>query len=412
MKILQNAIKNKLELGKPSNKDSPAAQRQQELRTELASIRQQQTGFKNSRTNVQEKIATLDAQLKSRINEQKTNRARIPYKNVEELDAQISKLDKQVESGLMKIVDEKKALAEISNLKKTRKNFGGFDEAEKGISDTKGKMAELRKSMDNPEAKALSDRYNGITKELDEIKASQDEVYKSLNSLRDERTKLQKDQQAKYSAMKTIKDNYYGQKKAYHEHEQELKKARQDKWKAENEAHANEKRKKAAAERLEEASQPAFLDEIITAEGLIHFFDPSSIPETKPLRGPSGFAAESQRTVDDAGIKGTVLSKKDDRDDTYFAGTGGKRGKKGKKPPPSTDAVATPEAGKFNISISVIQQLDKVNVAAPAKQSDIPEIIEKLKAKAAKWKAESAAKTKEVCYHFSKPTSLLLHTNS
>lgn len=363
--------------------------------------------------NVQEKIATLDTQLKSRINEQKTNRARISFKNVEEIDGQISRLDKQVESAQMKIVDEKKALAEISNLKKLRKNFAGFDEAEKGINDIKGKILEIRKSMDNPEAKALSDRYNEIAKELDEIKASQDEVYKNLNSLRDERTELQKDQQAKYTAMKTIKDDYYGQKKAYHEYEQELKKARQEKWKAENEVYANEKRKKVAAEKLEEASQPAYLDEIMTANGLIHFFDPSSIPETKPLRGPSGYAAESQRTIDNSDIKGTVLSKKDDRDDTYFAGTGGKKGKKGKKSPNSTTTANNTEAGKFNLTMGVIEQLTKVNVDAPTKQSDIPEVVEKLKAKVAKWEIDSEAKTKEVIfqYHPSFPTSTNIKQN-
>ena len=394
---LQNAIKAKLDDAKPQNKDSPTAKRQQELRAELAAIRQEQSGYKNSRSSVQEKIASLDAQLKARINEQKDKRARISYKNVEEIDSQISRLDKQVESGQMKIVDEKKALAEISSLKKLRKNFAVFDDDEKAISDLKQKISELRKSMDNPEAKAASDRYNVITKELDEIKASQDEVYKNLNGLRDERTKLQEDQQSKYTILKTLKDNYYGQKKAYREHEQEVYKARQEKRRAENEAYVNEKRKKAAAERLEQAGQPAYLDEIMISEGLIHFFDPSSVPESKPLRGPSGFAAESQRTVDDSGIKGTALTKKNDRDDTYFMGTGGKKGKKNKKGPASP-AIAPTEGGKFNLSMGVIEQLSKVNVEAPTKQSDVAGVVEQLRSKVTTWKAESAAKTKEVSF--------------
>lgn len=333
--------------------------------------------------------------MKNRINEQKANRARIPYKNVEEIDSKISRLDKEVETGTMKLVDEKKALAEISNLKKLRKSFAGFDDAEKGISDVKSQIAELKKAMDNPEAKAMSDRYNAVAKELDGIKAEQDEVFKSLNSLRDERTRLQEDQHTKFSNMKSIQNKYYEARNAYRAYENDMYKQRQERRKAENEAYAKEKRKKAAAARLEEASTPAFMDEIMTAEGLINYFDPSSISEAKTLRGPSGFAAEAQRTVDDSKMKGTALSKKEDRDDSYFIGTSGKKGKKGKKGS-NPSAPATPTEGKFNLSIGVIEELAKVNVDPPIRQSDVPEVIEKLKAKVSKWRSESDAKTKDV----------------
>ena len=390
-------MKAKLDLAKPRDENSPAAKRQQELRSELASIRQAQSGFKNSRLSTQEKIASLDSQLKSRQNEHKANRARVPYKNIEELDNKISRLDKDVESGTMKLVEEKKTLAEITNLKKLRKNFAGFDEAEKGIRDVQAQITELKKTMDNPEAKELSDRYNSITKELDRIKAEQDDVFKSINSLRDERRKLQEDQQAKYSSMRSVKDKYYESRNAYKAYEQELYRQKQERRKAENEAYAREKRKKAATARLEEASRPAYLDEITAAENLINYFDPSSVTEAKSLRGPSGFAAEAQRTVDKSDMKGTVLSKKEDREETYFMGTGGKKGKKGKKGN-NASGPSTPTEGKFNLSIGIIQELAKVNVDAPTRQSDVPEVLEKLKSKVAKWKSESDAKTKEVTF--------------
>ena len=315
---------------------------------------------------------------------------------MEELDTRISRLEKDVESGTMKLVDEKKALAEVSSLKKLRRNFASFEDAEKGINDVKAQIAELKKTMDSPEAKALSEKYNTIAKELDDIKASQDEAFKSINSLRDERTKLQEDQQAKFSNMRSVKDKYYEARNAHRAYEQELYKQRQERRKAENEAYAKEKRKKAATARLEEASAPAYMDEIMTAEGLINYFDPSSATGAKSLRAPSGFAAEAQRTVDDSAIKGTALSKKEDRDDTYFMGGGGKKGKKGKKGNNASGPATSTTEGKFNLSIGVIEELAKVNINPPTRQADVPEVLEKLKAKVAKWKSESDAKTKEV----------------
>ncbi|KAL9007463.1 MAG: hypothetical protein Q9173_007276 [Seirophora scorigena] len=392
-----NAIKAKIDLAQPLTKDSPAGKKQQELRAELQAIRQQQSGFKSSRTSTQEKIAALDAQLKSRMAEQKTARSRIPYKSVEEIDREIQRLEKQVDAGTMKLVDEKKALAEISSMRKQRKGFAGFDEAEKGIADVKAQISELRKGLDNPEATVLSHKYDKINQELASIKSDQDQAYKSLNSLRDERNKLHADQQEKYSAVKDIKDKYYKASRAHREHEREQARIRQEKYRAEMDAKQKERRKEAARQKLEEASQPAYMDEILTAEGLIRYFDPSTTQEEKTLRGPSGFAAEAQRSVEAAEFKGTKVLKKDEREDTYFMGTGGKKGKKGKKggaagaPAPGTPT----EGGKFNLTMGIIEELAKVNIEPPMNQSDVSAVLEKLKAKRDNWKSEQDKKTKE-----------------
>ena len=337
--------------------------------------------------------------MKSRITEQNTARSRVSFKSVEEVDREIQRLEKQVDASTMKLVDEKKALAEISNLRKQRKGFAGFEEAKKGIDDVKAQIAELRKGMDNPEAKALSERYNAVAKELDDIKAEQDEAYKGISALRDERTKLHAEQQEKYTAMRDIKDQFHRARLAYRDYEQEQWRQRQERQKAERDAYQKEKRRKIADKKLEEASEPAYMDEILTAEGLIRYFDPSAPGASKVLRGPSGFAAEAQRTVDSSDIKGTRVSKKEEREENYFMGTGGKKGKKGKKGNAESSAPSTPTEGKFNLSIGVIEELAKVNVEPPMNQSDVPSALEKLKSKLEQWKADQDKKTKEVSLH-------------
>ena len=316
------------------------------------------------------------------------------FKNVEEVDREIQRLERQVDTGTMKLVDEKKALAEISSLRKQRKGFAGFDEAQKGIDDVKAQIAELRKTLDNPEAKALSQKYDEITQELASIKTEQDKAYSSLSALRDERSKLYEDQQKKYSTLREIKDQYHKARMAYRDYEQEQYKIRQERQKAERDAYQKEKRRKIAEKKLEEASEPAYMDEILTTEGLIRYFDPSSPEAAKSLRGPSGFAAEAQRSVDDSGIKGTKLSKKDENEDMYFMGTGGKKGKKGKKN--GAAGESTPTEGKFNLTMGVIEELAKVNVEPPMNQAGVPAVVEKLKEKRDDWKKDQEKKTKEV----------------
>lgn len=381
------------------------------MKSELASIRQQQSGFKNSRGDVQGKIAALDSQLKSRIAEHKVKRGQVSWKSVQEIDVEIQRQEKIAESSTATLVDQKKAIAEVSNLRKQKKAFGGFDEAQKAIDTLKTQIADLRKSLDNPETKALSAKYDELNKELNSIKANQDEAYKNLNSLRDERTKLHALQQEKYLAVRDVKDKYHKARVAYRDYENEQYRIRQTRQKEEREAFQKEKRKKIAAQKLQEASEPAYMDDIFTAEGLIRYFDPSSSEAARSLVGPSGFAAEAQRSVDTKSeIKGMKISRKEDREDDYFVGTGGKKGKKGKKggSAAASPAPGTPIEGKFNLSIGIIEELAKVGLEPPMNQAGVPAVVDKLKEKRDQWKKDQDSKTKEVCEkHHRLPMPLL-----
>lgn len=398
--IYQNQVKAKIETAKPNNQDSPAAKRQQELRAELSSIRQKQQGFKASRTSTQEKINAIDATLKARIAEQNNSRTRMSFKNVEEMDREISRLEKQVDSGTLRLVDEKKILADISSMRKQRKNFASLDDAQKVINDLKAQIATLKKTLDNPEAKALSDKYTEIQKELDAIKAEQDGVFKNLNALRDERTKLHGEQQTKWAAIREVKDNYYKARKAYKEYEDEAWRIRREKQKAQREAFEREKKRKVADKKLEEASRPAYTDEIMVAQGLIRHFNPAydfaALGLSEKKDESPAFRAEVGRKVDDSGMKGMKVLKKDE--DEYFVGTGGKKGKKGKKGSANgTPAAATPTTEtKFNMNVGIIEDFAKVKIDPPMNQSDVPAAVEKLAAKITEWKKDQAAKTTEV----------------
>jgi uncharacterized coiled-coil DUF342 family protein len=384
-----NAAKAKLDTARPNNKDSPNAKRQQELKTELNAIRQTQQGNKTGRNAIFEKMKKLDEQLKSRLNELKTNKSRINFKSAEDVDQEIARLQKEVDSGMMKLVDEKKALSEISALHKARKNFSGFDAQQKSIDDIKAQIAEQKKLLDDPEAKALSERYTELQTELDGLKAEQDEAFKNLKALREATDKARAEQQEKYLARKELKDNYYQQKRAFQEYDFQARKARNERRKQEQVTYLAGKRKAAAKERLEEASAPAYQDEIYATEGLIRHFDASALPP-KEATSASKFAASAQRTVDDSGIKGTRISKKDTEEESYFMGTGGKKGKKGGK-----KGAAAPAASKFNLNIGVIEELAKVGVEAPSSQADVPATVEKLQEKLSFWKKDQARKTEE-----------------
>lgn len=340
--------------------------------------------------------------------EQKTKRSQVSYKSTEEIDREIQRLDKIAESGSATLVDMNKAVKEASNLQKMKKAFGGFDEVQKNIDKVKADIADLRKQMDNPEAKALSQKYDEVDKELKAIRAEQDEAYKSISALREKQNKARVAQQVKWAALREVKDQYYKARKSYQAYEQEQYNQRRERQKAEQEAFNKEKRRKIADKRLEEASEPAYMDEILTAEGLIRYFDPSAPEASKSLRGPSGFAAEPMRSVTaNADIKGTKVSKKEDREEHYFMGTGGKKSKKGKKGSSTgSPAPGTPTEGKFNLSMGIIEELAKVNIEPPMSQAGVPAVVEKLRGKREQWKNDQEKKTKEARLRYPRVSAL------
>lgn len=321
------------------------------------------------------------------------------FKSVDEVDREIERLDRQVNGGMMKLVDEKKALDEMSKLRKMRKNFSQFDDSQKQIDDLKVKIKEIKDSMENPEAKALGEKYNKLQAELDTIKAEQDEVYKNLSGLRDERTKLQKEQSEKFAAIRALKDTYYSQKKAYASYDREQREKLREKHQADRDRIAKERKMERAQKMLAEASDPAYLEEIRRANSLLHFFDPThKAAEKTPLLEDKGLGAQAQRTVDATGIKGSVLKSKKDRDDDYLPAV--KKGKKGKKTTPSETAPKT-----FSCPPAVMEDCAFVGIDPPMSAADVPAATEKVKAKLEQWKADQPEQTRKVSSPFVPPAA-------
>lgn len=107
----------------------------------------------------------------------------MPYRSVADLEAAVAKLDRDVSSGRMKIVDEKKALQEISNLNRQKKNFTVFEEQQKIIDTDKERLKEMKEKKQDPELKELNDNYGKLDEQFKAIKAEQDSAWAFLFSI-------------------------------------------------------------------------------------------------------------------------------------------------------------------------------------------------------------------------------------
>lgn len=145
---------------------------------------------RSERQKTLDQLKRLQESVQVKIKDVQTQRGKLPYRSSEEADKRIAALEKQVESGQLKLIDEKKALQEITQIKRSRTQLGSLNTIEESIAADRARIEQLRAQLDSPEAKAKQARYEELKKQLDEVKKQGNEAYEQRSGLFDKRTEL------------------------------------------------------------------------------------------------------------------------------------------------------------------------------------------------------------------------------
>jgi hypothetical protein len=196
-------------------------------------------------------------------------------------------LERDVDSGKLKLVDEKKNLKRITDLKSVRKQLAVFSSAEESmksdIAKRKALQDELSSSTATPEAKALSEEFNRIREEMAKLKGENDEAFAKRGELKTQRDELQKERDKAYEHRKAVQDEYYKQRDAYRTWTDQnrkvlTKEGSKANWQAQSEKYWKQREEEErariarnAASRLEEASHDAFATEIWKCENVFPY---------------------------------------------------------------------------------------------------------------------------------------------
>lgn len=296
----------------------------------------------------------------------------------------------------MKLADEKRALQEISQAKRTRKTVEGFQASQDSIDADRGVADELRQQLDDPESKAISDRYDAIKAELDELKKESDEAYAGRTKLFEERDNLQAEINALFNEKRTSAQQFREANDHYWAKVNEDRARRAERARAQRAAEEAQKRLEHAQRLRDEASLPAYQAEIEDCQTLIDALSGKSsdtaVLSTSSLRTKGEVAGVPKlelRQVEVASDGLVVRKKKGEEEETYFAGKG-KRGKKDKIPKTTqeTDALK-------NLPFGTIAALSKFAILLPTAAGDIPRVVEDLRTKKVWYEANQARVTAE-----------------
>ncbi|KAF9259535.1 hypothetical protein L218DRAFT_663969 [Marasmius fiardii PR-910] len=396
VQVQLSAIKEKIGL---ATRGGSGNERRNALKAELDGIRDQQSSNKTSRTKILDQVKSYQDSIGKKIKDLQAAKSKIPYKNVAEVDAHIKNLEKQVESGSMKLADEKRALQEISQCKRNRRTVESFQADQDAIEAERRKVDELKKLLDDPESKAISERYDKIKADLDALKKEEDEAYQGRSKLFEERDTLQAQVNTLYNEKRESSQKYREANDRYWTKVNEDRARRAEKAKAQREI----------AQRLrDEAEIPAFQAQIEDCQTLIDALSGKSTGDVtfkstplQPERGEiAGVPKLDIRKVEAAPEGMVARKKKGDDDDNYFVGGKGK-GKGNKKPSGKSngnaDAAPTAAASssQLNVPFATLSALLSLSIPPPTSLADVPRVIENVKTKKAWFEANQARVTAE-----------------
>jgi len=369
-----------------ATKDGPDAERRAALRAQLDEIKGKQNGIKGNRTRALDQLKGLHEVIQKRAKDLNAAKQKAQFKSPEDIEDHVRNMERQIESGTLNLTAEKKALASINDAKRMRKIVEGFQTEQAAIDSDKSHADELRKQLDDPESKAISDKYEAINAELNELKVQGDEAYANRSKLFDQRKELQSRLDDHWTQKKESARQYRDAQDRYHKKIQEDRARRAERLAAQRAEAEAEKRREIAHRLREEAEIPAFQAQVEDCQTLINFFivrigGAADIPNTTQSDSRSeivGVPKLETRVIDKEVSEGLIArKKKGEEEENYFVGGKGKK-KTGKT---LNDSPSTPSEAKLQLPLHTLSALLSLSIPAPTSHSDISRAIEDLKTK-------------------------------
>ena len=309
-----------------------------------------------------------------------------------------------MESGQLRLGDEKRAIHEISNNHRLRRTVEGFQAEQAAIDCSKEEEEELRAQFEDPEAKAISDHYEKLKAEFDDLKRESDEAFANRSKLFDERNTLQRGVDTLWSLKKESHQRFKDASDRYWVKVKEEQAKRSERLRQQKAAEEQQKKLDLVERLREEASSPAYQIEIQDCQTLIDAFSKGTTSEVPVVTSAAeqkaaGVAGVPQLDIRKVEVPTDLVArkKKGEEEEAYFVAGKGKKSKRGPKANGrNSPALSTPStSSSFHIPLSTLTALLSLSIPPPGSKDEIPRVVEDLKTKKAWFEANQELTTKE-----------------
>lgn len=358
----------------------------QALTAELRKIIGSQDDIKKKRHLINDQIRVLDQSIKKKVSEISAKTSKYNFKTVDDIDRKIRKLESDIESGNLMLVEEKKSLKEISSLNKLKKDFAAVELIQKSIDSDKAKIVELKSSLSSHSNKEVQAQFESVTKQLDELSNKNKGVQSKRDELFGKRRELQNEKFELLKQIRKIRDDFDAKFKKFKADMDNERKKREE----EEKAYRLYLERNELLEEIKEiessAQSTASADKIEQIKAVILLLNPSYKFEddVSPLAELNTSSLDSVKEKTEVKLpENAEIIKKEE--ETFFAPTAvSKKGKKNQKKKQNKGANS-----------AIITQLTLLDVSIPESTDDHEKIIKELEEKLEESKKEQEEESKK-----------------
>mmetsp|Transcript_10041 Transcript_10041/g.11525 ORF Transcript_10041/g.11525 Transcript_10041/m.11525 type:complete len:537 (-) Transcript_10041:215-1825(-) len=378
--LVKTRTKQEANLKEIRDKNQPERAVLEKLKNEIKELSDKKNAALKERDLLRSQLDKIRQKQKSKREELRKFRSSLKYSKVEEVDAEIGRLEQYQNTVSLSLKEEKDLIKKISGLRQERKKveelkrLAGGATAEGSNMDEK-QLSELVKTK-NAE---LSELFDELNKKRDERKAittkrekdgdKLNKVYNQVSKTREKVNDLYAKKRAILAEWKQKNDEYYTYQRAL---QAERKRIEQERFEEEKKRREEEAKKRAE----EEMKKKPWTEEIALCDFLVNYLE-KLLPSDKEKKA-SGSANSAESGAGDV-HKGfedlkLVQKKKDIHDD--FMVMGAAKAKKSKKKNKKKET-------RLTHSVDLLGSFELLSLEAPTKVTEIPSAIDALKEKRA-----------------------------
>ena len=374
----------------------------------------------DERNAIRKELMALDA-TRERLREQAgAMKSKLRFTSVDAVEKETARLEDAIAHTTVSLNEEKKMVAQIKELGKSKELVRAYAEAQGKISGDDGNRKAIidRLKAKDGEIDAVKAEQTTLRGELTATKKKEDKAVSDVPKLSEERDALYESIKANREKIRALRDEHKKKEDAYYERERlwraYLRVEKQKQWEAGlEERAAREAAKKQWA--LENAPEP-FEAEVTAAEQLIAYLAKwdTGESEAKKAEEAARAAAEEARAAAaraaeekaEAAFAGMSISTKKAPDENMFglsSGTGA-RGKKGKKfgkksaasRDPEPETPKTQKSSRLQIPFDAYGGFAKLSIVVPTMTGDVPATVAALRAKKAEFLEKRRVKKERI----------------
>jgi len=356
----------------------------QKARAELNELKTSKQSLINEKKALRAQLDSARNKTDKIIKDKKDARSNVKFSSLEEINKEISKLQRQQETTTMSLTEEKRLIKEIDALEASKKFVQDLKSKDAAMDDVK------------EERKTIAQQMAAKDKEIDAFNAKMDAVMETIRALNDVETKKrdslqglfkQRDDKKKLIGEKLkikdkLRDDFREKNNAWYNYQRAVRAQKKIQYEEEKKKRDEERQAYQAKLEEEEAKKIPYEAEQALCDYLADYLERTYLKGKS--EGGDGDSAEKKVDVvevkDDpfAGFK--PVTKKDD--DAYFASaasTGGKKAKKkrGREAKKQQDTTA----GPFKLSVDTFEQFGLISMSPPTSVEQVPKVVKDLREK-------------------------------